>query len=214
MPKSLSSDMSAADCADSVQEAVEAERLRLAQDLHDDLGGRLVALKMALAPLLQDESGESRRSSRSNGAAAAQRADRLLDDAIDAMYQALHRLRPRELDLGLIAALRQSAADFASPGLDCRFSADQSEIDAAPAVTLGLLRICREALANIAKYAQASRVDIRLRQTGAEGLDSLLLEIADDGRGYPAHAADSASIARRVQALDGIMERRAGRDGA
>ncbi|RXZ32497.1 hypothetical protein D9O50_17340 [Oxalobacteraceae bacterium CAVE-383] len=217
MPKPFPPAMQSADSADSaekaveaerlqnVEEAVEAERLRLAQDLHDDLGGRLMALKMALAPLLQPASD------------AARRADKLLDEAVDAMHGALRRLRPPELDMGLVAALQQLADDFTSPTLSCRFSSNQSEIDAAPAVTLGLLRICREALANIARHAGARQADIRLTQTdaGGEAGESamLLLDIADDGCGYAADAPDSASIAHRVRSLDGVLERHAGPPG-
>jgi two-component system sensor histidine kinase UhpB len=189
------------DSADSVHEAVEAERVRLAQDLHDDLGGRLIAVKMALAPLLQAGSSQQ---------TAARRADQLLDEAIAAMFDALHRLRPRELDLGLVAALQQIADDFSSPALVCRFSSNQPEIDAAPALMLGLMRICREALANVAKYAHAGQVDIRLSQVASDtDRGALLLDIIDNGGGYPEDAPDSASIAHRVRSLGGILERRA-----
>jgi two-component system sensor histidine kinase UhpB len=179
----------------AVQDAVERERLHLAQDLHDDLGGRLIAVKMALA---------------AGDADALQRADRLLDQAIDAMHNVLQRLHPPELALGLVAALQQMTDDFGSPALSCRFSSNQPEIDAAPELTLGLLRIAREALANIGQYAQATQVAICLTQSGADGDSSggLLLDIVDDGRGYPAQAPDSASIARRLQALGGTAERR------
>jgi two-component system sensor histidine kinase UhpB len=189
----------------AVQDAVERERLHLAQDLHDDLGGRLIAVKMALAAGDPD---------------AAQRADRLLDQAIDAMHNVLQRLRPPELALGLVAALQQMADDFGSPALSCRFSSNQPEIDAAPEVTLGLLRIGREALANIGQYAQATQVTICLTQSSADGDSdsdddgSLRLDIVDDGRGYPAQAPDSASIARRLQALGGTAERRVAPGGS
>jgi two-component system sensor histidine kinase UhpB len=198
-------------CALTEEDALALERLqlRIAQDLHDDLGGRLIAVKMALAPLLQNPNAASPAAS----ADAASRADRLLDEAIDAMHRVLHRLRPSELDLGLVAALQQMADDFRSPLQTCHFSSNQAEIDAAPEVTLGILRICREALANIGQYAQAGRVDLRLTQTMADGIESLLLDITDDGCGYPADAPDSASIMQRLQSLGGSMERRARPDG-
>jgi two-component system sensor histidine kinase UhpB len=196
-------------CACTGQEALALERLqlRIAQDLHDDLGGRLIAVKMALAPLLQNKNTADA------DAETVNRADRLLDEAIDAMHRVLHRLRPPELDLGLVAALQQMADDFRSSLQVCHFSSNQAEIDAAPALTIGLLRICREALANIGKHAQASRVDLRLTQSMADGIELLWLDIIDDGRGYPADAPDSASIAQRLQSLGGSMERRARTDG-
>lgn len=183
--------------ADAVREAVEAARMRLAQDLHDDLGGRLVALKMALAPLTRD------------GSPDAVRADRLLDEAIEAMHGALRTLRPPELNSGIVNALQRTAADFTSATVTCRFASNQGEIDAAPQVALGLLRICREALANAVRHGQASRIDLRLTQSEIEGISMLLLDIQDNGKGYPAEAPDGASIASRVQALNGFLERRA-----
>lgn len=188
------------DQADAVREAVEAERLRLAQDLHDDLGGRLIALKMALAPLAKNAGASS----------DAARAGLLLDEAIEAMRGALKKLRPRELDLGLVATLQGIAADFTSGSVICGFQSDQAEIDAAPPTVLGLLRICREALANAVRHGQASNIDIRLSQRDIGGRDTLLLDIADDGKGYPSDAPDGASIAGRVRALGGILERRPG----
>jgi signal transduction histidine kinase len=80
-----------------------------------------------------------------------------------------------------------------------------------------LLRICREALTNVSKHAAASRVVLRLVQQPLVDIanaadtagpsDMLMLDIIDDGRGYPAEAPAGASIERRVQALGGTLER-------
>jgi signal transduction histidine kinase len=189
----------------------EQLQIRIAQDLHDDLGGRLIAVKMALAPLMQSANGTA--TDVDANVEAVQRADRLLDEAIDAMHAVLHRLRPSELDLGLVAALQQMADDFRSPLQSCHFSSNQAEIDATPAVTLGLLRICREALANIGKHAQADRVDLRLTQAVTDGVECLMLDVVDNGCGYPTDAPDSASIAQRLQSLGGTAQRRLRSDG-
>lgn len=206
------------DSSFAAQDAVEQERLRLAHDLHDDLGSLLIAAKMAMTPFLNG--------SQKNVAdlkAAATRANALIDQAIEAMHRTLHDLHPPELALGLVPALRQMAADYQLQALPCDFSSNQAEIDVAPEVALGLLRICREALTNVSKHAAASRVVLRLVQHPlAEAVDAadtagpsdmLMLDIIDDGRGYPAAAPAGASIERRVQALGGTLERLAAASG-
>lgn len=189
--------------------AVEQERLRIAHDLHDDLGSQLIAVKMAMAQL-------ARGLPKDNPAllAAASRTDKLVDQAIDAMHRVLHDLRPQELDLGLVAALQQMASDYQAEALPCHFTSNQAEIDASPELTLTLLRICREALTNISKHASAGRVFLHLTQQRDDtighrddGPDWLQLDIIDDGRGYPGNAPDGASIRRRVQTLGGTLER-------
>jgi two-component system, NarL family, sensor histidine kinase UhpB len=194
------------DSSSAAQDAVELERLRLAHDLHDDLGSLLIAAKMAMTPFLN---GSQKNVADLN--AAATHANALIDQAIDAMHRTLHNLRPPELTLGLVAALQQMAADYQLQTLPCDFSSNQAEIDVAPEITLGLLRICREALTNVSKHAAASRVVLRLIQQAAADTaapsDMLMLDIIDDGRGYPAAAPAGASIERRVRALGGTPER-------
>ena len=187
----------------AVRDAVEQERLRIAHDLHDDLGGRLIAAKLALAPLL-DTTAQGDTAQR----AAALLADAQLDHALAAMQRVLHDLQPPELAQGLVAALQQMADDYRLHALPCDFESDQAEIDAAPEVVLGLLRICREALTNVSKHALATRVSLRLRQLhGADACGWLLLDVVDDGRGYPADAPLPASIQRRTLTLGGTLER-------
>jgi two-component system sensor histidine kinase UhpB len=195
----------AAPSSAATQEAVEQERLRLAHDLHDDLGSLLVATKMAMAPLLNPAQKNI-----ADLQAAALRADGLLDQAIGAMRRVLHDLHPPELALGLVAALQQMSDDYSAHAVLCDFSSNQAEIDAGPETTLGILRICREALTNISKHAAASRVVICLTQQSSAATDrqALTLDIIDDGRGYSADAPAGASIERRVRALGGMLERR------
>ncbi|MDB5990159.1 MAG: domain S-box protein [Herbaspirillum sp.] len=220
MPTMHRPHLDVSDSSFTAQDAVEQERLRLAHDLHDDLGSLLIAAKMAMTPFLNG--------SQKNVAdlkAAAARANALIDQAIDAMHRTLHDLRPPELKLGLVAALAQMATDYQLQALPCDFSSNQAEIDVAPEVTLGLLRICREALTNVSKHAAASRVVLHLVQqpiadaadatnTGDTAVgDMLMLDIIDDGRGYPAEAPAGASIERRVRALGGTLERPASASG-
>ncbi|MDB5776473.1 MAG: histidine kinase [Herbaspirillum sp.] len=188
----------------ATEHAVEQERLRIADDLHDDLGNLLIAVKMALRPIAQGQPADD-----AVLQAAAGRADRLLDQSLEAMYRILHDLRPPELGLGLVGALQQVADDCQANMLPCRFASNRPDIDAPAALTLNLLRICREALTNIGKHAGATRVELHLTlQEAGAAPASLWLDIIDDGHGCAPGQAASASIRRRVEALGGTLERR------
>jgi two-component system sensor histidine kinase UhpB len=79
-----------------------------------------------------------------------------------------------------VASLEWQARAFEQRmGILCTFRASSEEIAVDGDQAIALFRVCQEALNNIAKHAGASRVDIRLDAYG----DSLLLEIADDGKG-------------------------------
>ncbi|WP_034303490.1 sensor histidine kinase [Herbaspirillum sp. RV1423] len=183
----------------------EAERQRIAKDLHDDLGSHLTAIKMALAQLsLQLPEREG------NGALheQARYADRLIDEAIDAMHGIIDDLHPAVLDLGLQAGLEWLAKTFSKQtGIPHRMLAD----DDLPAPllddfqTVSLYRIAREALHNAARHAAATNVDIRLHRDR----QLLTLEISDNGGGLP----DAAATQPESSGLRG-MHRRAATIGA
>jgi signal transduction histidine kinase len=99
----------------------------------------------------------------------------------------MHDLRPGILDEGIVAALEWQARDFQHRmGIACSFAASAEEMPVGRAAAIAVFRICQEALNNVAKYASAKRVDVRL-DYGPEGL---LMTIRDDGKGL--HPADLA----------------------
>jgi signal transduction histidine kinase len=99
----------------------------------------------------------------------------------------MHDLRPGILDEGIVAALEWQARDFQHRmGIACGFAASADEIPVDRATAIAAFRICQEALSNVAKYAAASRVDVRL--DGASG--ELRMTIHDNGKGI--HPADLA----------------------
>jgi signal transduction histidine kinase len=125
-----------------------------------------------------------------------------LDDTVTAVQRISSELRPSVLDdLGLAAAIEAEALRFEQrTGIECELSLpDQDEVRVSgPAVT-AIYRIVQEALTNVARHANASRVELRLRQRPEE----LLLEIRDDGRGITAEeVSDPHSLG-----LIGIRER-------
>jgi two-component system sensor histidine kinase UhpB len=155
----------------------EQERARIARELHDDLGGNLTAIKMALAMLAQRLPAEP--------AILADKAaylDSLVDRTIDAVHRIARDLRPSTLDLGIVAALEWQASEFAGrTGIACRADIDP-DIALSDDQATALFRIFQEALTNIAKHAAATTVSVRLRQVA----DTLQLSISDNGRGVAA----------------------------
>jgi signal transduction histidine kinase len=191
-----------------IEQVKEQERTRIAREIHDDLGGNLTAIKMALAMLearLPDE------------AALREKAD-YLDSLVDRTIEAVHRisldLRPSTLDLGIVAALEWQAREFEKQmGIACIFRADSGaditdiEGDIDPDHASALFRIFQEALTNIAKHAGATRVTVTLRRQRQH----LTLTICDNGRGItPAdrlkpHSFGLRGMSERARALGGTL---------
>ncbi|MFN2556452.1 MAG: sensor histidine kinase [Nitriliruptorales bacterium] len=158
--------------------AGEEERRRLRRDLHDGLGPALagIALQIETAQgLLRDP----------------QAADALLaklksetQGVIAALRRTVHDLRPPALDeLGLVGALREDAARFASPGggLLVFVEAPRDLPPLPAAVEVAAYRIALEGMTNAARHAGAQHCWLRITLN-----DGLEIEISDDGLGLPA----------------------------
>lgn len=192
-----------AELTDHIEQVKEQERARIAREIHDDLGGNLTAIKMALAML------------------AARLPDRqpallekvnYLDDLVDRTIEAVHRisldLRPTMLDLGIVAALEWQAREFEKQmGIACLFRGPEKDIELDDDHATALFRIFQEALTNIAKHAGATRVTVLLRRQRAH----LTLTICDNGRGVdPAdrlkpHSFGLRGMSERAKALGGTL---------
>jgi PAS domain S-box-containing protein len=152
----------------------EQEREAIAREIHDDVGSTLTAIKFELAFLRNALKGDERFT------APLGRVGQLIDTAILSSTRIMHDLRPGILDEGVVAALEWQARTFEQRmGIACRFASSHEEIPLAPEQAIAVFRICQEALNNVAKYAHARAVDIRLRA----GAGRLVLDIGDDGRG-------------------------------
>src|SRR3954471_4322378 len=148
--------------------AGDDERRRLERDLHDGAQQRLVALSMQLR-LLQGHIRED-----------PSAAEQLVDTATDELAQSLDELRelargihPAVLDHGLDAALESLAARSPVPAAVSFEAADRLP----PPVELAVYFVASEALANVAKYARATSVSVRVARSGR----GAVVEIADDG---------------------------------
>jgi PAS domain S-box-containing protein len=165
--------------------AEEAERIRVARELHDGVNQLLAAAKMGMAL------GRRRR------------AQGLLDRAIGEIRRVVRALRPADLEtLGLERAMSVCCRDTAAAsGLDIRFSCRRLPPRREPGLDLALYRVLQEALSNVLGHAHASRVRVRLEGRGGW----VRLEVEDDGRG--------ARGARPGAGLAGVRERAALRGG-
>ena len=167
------------DLTQHLERAKEDERRAIAQEIHDDIGGALTALKFELVRLARALPGDN---SRSQFEAISQ----LLESAVVASHRIQHSLRPAVLDAGLVAALEWLTRGFSErSGIKVDFHANREEFEIAPDRAAALYRVAQEALTNIRKYANATRVHVQLFALG----DEVVLEVADDGQGF-----DTASL--------------------
>jgi signal transduction histidine kinase len=172
--------------------ARDAERLRVARELHDVAGHKLTAMKLNLRALAADPALAARNEVR----IAQQLSSELLDD-IRQVVQALRDTR----GLDLHTALRALAAPMPRPALQLEIAPDATVND--PAVAETLLRIVQEALTNAARHADADTLFVQLSRED----DALLLQIQDDGqRGVRLREGNGLSGMReRIAAAHGTL---------
>jgi signal transduction histidine kinase len=176
----------------------EEERARLARDLHDGPLQALIGLNLQLG-LLLPQAGEP-------AALGEMRVEvrGLLSD----LRGVCSELRPPMLDtLGLAAALRSLAEDWsAQSGVAVNLDLPPHD-DALPPMpgdmAVNLYRVAQEALANVAKHAQANRVEIRLARDG----NGMGMDIEDDGRGFAMPDDIGDLISQGHFGLAGLRER-------
>ena len=179
--------------AQHLQNSIEQERIAIAREIHDDVGGSLTALKFDLAWIARHTDSDAVR-------ARVNSALETVTIAIDSSKRIMHNLRPAILEQGLVAALHWLATRFEKrTGIDCviRLPAEAAELP--PGVPLVAYRTAQEALTNISKHAQATRVRLDLSLAGGV----LSLEISDNGRGLN---ADDLAKARSF-GIRGLHER-------
>jgi signal transduction histidine kinase len=157
--------------------AREEERRRLRRDLHDSLGPTLAALALK-ATTVSDLIP-------TNPAAATQLSNELYADiraTVGEIRRLVYALRPPRLDdLGLIEAIREAARQQSQPdGLQITVEAPERLPALPAAIEVATYRIVQEALANVARHAQAHACTIWLTLG-----EALQVEITDDGVGLP-----------------------------
>ena len=154
----------------------EAERTRLARELHDDISQQLAALSIALSSLKR-RLPEDAADAHEELARLQRRTVELSDD----IRHLSHELHPGVLQhAGLVAALKAHCVEFR--GLHAiEVTVDAEDLDGIPpAVSLCLYRVAQEALQNVARHADARHARVVL----ARSADGLELSVSDDGRGF------------------------------
>lgn len=177
----------------------DGERRRIARELHDGLGQQLVSVQLAvqaLRPWLADAEGRARFEALQG---LVQRLDRELDRIVFA-------LRPAALEgCGLAEGVRaylQSWSGLTGVAADLElFGLDAAQLPA-PAEA-AVFRVLQEALTNVAKHAQASRVSVSLARQHRE----LCGSVEDDGRGFLVAAGATPAAGRSHWGLTGMRER-------
>jgi signal transduction histidine kinase len=155
-----------------LESAREQERRRVARELHDELGQRLIALRLGVHSL-----------SARLGLAPGQAAPLLgqVDRTLATVRRICTSLRPPVLDFGLGPALHWLGADFtARAGIPCAVQVPDGDLDLGEARTALLFRVAQEALDNVARHARASAAQLTLAASGR----GIRLEIQDDGAGF------------------------------
>lgn len=161
--------------AGAVIAAQEAERARLARDLHDEVNQSLTGIMLRLSAIAADTQDPAAR-------AALREVRDLTEDAMAELLRLSHDLRPTALDdLGLPAAL---AARMQRLGVDTALQVSADISSELPALSADqqtvLFRVAQEALSNVVQHAGASSVVLSLQPAGDSGV---LLRVADDGCG-------------------------------
>ncbi len=171
--------------AGAVLRAQEAERTRIARDLHDEANQALTGVLLRLQATAERAPQELQPELRETREAVAQAMNELLQLARD--------LRPTALDdLGLAAALRTKVNEFS------RHTGVQADLDLPAGIDdLGadeqivIYRVVQESLSNVAQHAQAGHVRVAL-ELGARGMTA---SVTDDGRGFSAGPGPGLGLA-------------------
>src|SRR5690606_11581294 len=142
----------------------EEEKKAIARELHDDLGSALTALNKHLSMIFQQMPPDPKFTERSVKIKA------LLSSITDATRRIQNGLRLDKLDVfGIKVAIAEQALEFEKySGMACNASLPDDPLAYAPRVDIALFRMVQEALNNIAKHAQATRVDVILDDTDEE----------------------------------------------
>jgi signal transduction histidine kinase len=179
--------------------AQEEERVRLARELHDGTAQTLGALSIALgraADTVPVESGVSYDQLR--------KAQEIVGLLLEETRRLILDLRPMLLDdMGLIPAIRwHTESRLAATGIEASFEVDATRDRFPPHVETALFRIVQEAINNVAKHSEASRLRFSFFRAG----DVLRIVVADDGKGFDVEAS-GAGVAHGHVGLAGMRER-------
>jgi two-component system sensor histidine kinase UhpB len=188
--------------------AQEAERRRIASGLHDEVGQVLTGILLQLDALAAADD-ESRR-------AKTEEAKQSIRQALEEVRRIAQELRPELLEhLGLVSALTELSRTFAQASgveVERRFATNLPHLS--DEAELAIYRVAQEGLTNVARHAGASRVEVTLEP----GAKSVVLRVADDGRGMNASSSQDGrgglrGMRERAVLVGGALAVKPGSDG-
>jgi signal transduction histidine kinase len=197
--------------AAKLQSVREEERKVITRDIHDELGQALTGFKIDLA-WIRNRLANDEPSVRSQILKKIAEMSALLDTTANTVRKLCTELRPGILDdLGLTAAIEWQAREFTKrTGIRCAVTTQADNLALDSNQTTAAFRIFQEILTNVARHAQASRVNVRLETIGKE----VVLEASDNGRGIRETELDGAKslglvgMRERALLLGGALELR------
>jgi two-component system sensor histidine kinase UhpB len=188
--------------------AQEAERRRIASGLHDEVGQVLTGVLLQLdAIAAADDDGRRDKT---------KEAKQSIRQALEEVRRIAQELRPELLEhLGLVSALTELSRKFAEQSglvIERRFADELPPLS--DDAELAVYRIAQESLTNVARHARASHVEVTLQP----GPDSVVLRVADDGRGLDETAALNGhgglrGMRERAVLVGGALAVKRGHDG-
>lgn len=183
-------------------EALEKERSAIASELHDNLTQLLGIVSMNLKNLGLEEPLVKENKRYTN-------AQTQLEKAIEETRHAAYRITPKSIsDFGLVVSIKELLEDYRAVNhLDIHFNYnDDRRMD--NEIELNLFRIIQEALNNVVKHAEASKVDIGLCFDDKD--QSVQIKVEDDGKGFdPAQIENGLGLRtmkNRAEKLDGFFQ--------
>jgi signal transduction histidine kinase len=183
----------------------EEEATRIAREIHDEMGQALTALKLDAKNI---ENQLRRNKELSNQDTVYERLNAMslrIDSSVEMTRRICAELRPSVFDqLGLVAALEWQAKEFEGrTGIFCNLSLPEKTLELSDQRATTIFRIFQEVLTNIARHAEASEVNVQLKQTATQEI----LTVADNGRGISEDEVERAQgfglLGMRERALAG-----------
>jgi len=164
------------DLTSHLQVVREEERALVAREIHDELGQALTALKMDVHWLLHRLPQQDRPL-----IDKSRRMSKLIDRTVQSVRRICTELRPGLLDdFGLSAAMEWEAQEFSKrTNVQCQILSDPEDIILPQGVSTAIFRIFQETMTNIARHANATRVQVIIKRHG----DTVEMQVSDNGKG-------------------------------
>ncbi len=179
--------------------AQEEERREISRELHDVIAQTLTGINVRLAALAREAATNTKGLDRNIA-----RTQRLVEKSVDIVHQFARELRPAVLDdLGLIPALHSFVKTFSKRTrllVHLKAFAAVEQLDIAKRTVL--FRVAQEALTNVARHAQASRVEVSIQKLP----EGICMKIIDDGKSFQVDRVLHAKGSKRLGLL-GMRER-------